>query len=57
MSMGCVLGKHDDTGIKEWAIYYLSKTLDFELFFFSNQKNHRLGLVWSGKPLEPGLNY
>ena len=25
MSMGCVLGKHDETGHKEQAIYYLSK--------------------------------
>lgn len=48
MSMGCVLGKHDDTGIKEWAIYYLSKTLDFELFFFfkPEKSQARSGLVW-----------
>ena len=25
VSMGCVLGKHDETGRKEHAIYYLSK--------------------------------
>ena len=23
--MGCILGQHDETGRKEWAIYYLSK--------------------------------
>ena len=26
-SMGCVLGQHDESGRKEHAIYYLSKSL------------------------------
>ena len=24
-SMGCMLGQHDESGKREWAVYYLSK--------------------------------
>jgi hypothetical protein len=43
--MRCVLGQHDDMGGKEWAIYYLSKTLSIKLFFKPEKSQARSGLV------------
>ena len=38
-SMGCVLGQHDETEKKEWAIYYLSKKfIDYETRYPSMEK-------------------
>ena len=39
ISMGCVLGQHDETGRKEQAIYYLSKKFtDYESKYLSLEK-------------------
>jgi hypothetical protein len=45
-SMGCVLGQHDESGRKEHAIYYLSKSLPTV-----NKDTHcsrKLAALWDG---------
>ena len=45
-SMGCVLGQHDESGRKEHAIYYLSKSLPTV-----NKDTHcsrKLAALWHG---------
>ena len=45
-SMGCVLGQHDESGRKEHAIYYLSKSLSTV-----NKDTHssrKLAALWHG---------
>ena len=45
-SMGCVLGQHDESGRKEHAIYYLSKSLPTV-----NKDTHcsrKLAVLWHG---------
>lgn len=50
-SMGCVLGQQDETGRKEYAIYYLSKKFtDCESRYSMLEKNC-CALAWSAKCL------
>lgn len=50
-SMGCVLGKQDETGRKEHAIYYLSKKLtDYESRYSLLEKTC-CTLVWVARSL------
>ena len=50
-SMGCVLGQHNETGIKEHAIYYLNKKLtDYETRYSLLEKTY-CALSWATKRL------
>ena len=50
-SMGCVLGQQDETGKKEFAIYYLSKKFtDCEIGYSMLQKTYCI-LAWAAKHL------
>ncbi|XP_050920565.1 uncharacterized protein LOC127138217 [Lathyrus oleraceus] len=50
-SMGCVLGQHDETGQKEYAIYYMSKTfIDYETKY-SLLENTCCALAWVSRRL------
>ena len=50
-SMGCVLGQHDESGRKERAIYYLSKTFtDCETRYSVLEKNC-CALAWASRRL------
>ena len=55
--MGCVLGQHDETGKKEYAIYYLSKKFtDYESKYPSEEKIC-CALVWTAQRLRQYLLY
>ena len=50
-SMGCILGQQDETGNKEYAIYYLSKKFtDYESRYSMLEKTG-FSLVWEEKRL------
>ena len=50
-SMGCILGQQDETGKKEFAIYYLSKKFtDCESRYSMLEKTH-CALAWAAKCL------
>src|ERR1044072_6322572 len=50
-SMGCVLGQHDESGRKEHAIYYLSKTFtDCETRYSQLEKTCN-ALAWAARRL------
>src|ERR1044072_2219753 len=50
-SMGCVLGKHDESGRKEYIIYYLSKTFtDCETRYSQLEKTCN-ALAWAARRL------
>ena len=48
-SMGCMLGQHDDSRKREWAVYYLSKK------FTACEMNYSLlekrVVLWYGHPI------
>ena len=50
-SMGCVLGKHDETDRKEHAIYYLSKKFTDSESQYSMLEKTFCGLAWASKRL------
>lgn len=45
-SMGCVLGKHDETGRKEHALYYLSKKFTESETRYSFLEKPYYALAW-----------
>ena len=50
-SMGCVLGQHDESGRKEYAIYYLSKKFtDCETKYSLLEKTY-CALEWASRRL------
>ena len=50
-SMGCALGQQDETGKKEFAIYYLSKKFtDCETWYSMLEKTY-CALAWAAKHL------
>ena len=50
-SMGCILGQQDETGKKEYAIYYLSKTFTDCESRYSMMEKTCCTLVWGTKHL------
>ena len=50
-SMGCVLGQQDETGKKEFAIYYLSKKFTDCETRYSMLEKTRCALAWAVKRL------
>lgn len=50
-SMGCVLGKQDETGRKEHTIYYLSKKFNDCETRYSLLKKTCCALAWAAKRL------
>ena len=45
--MGCMLGQHDDSGRREWAIYYLSKKFTAYEMNYSLSERTCWALVWA----------
>jgi len=50
-SMGCMLGQHDDSGKRERAIYYLSKTFTVCEINYSLLERTCCALVWASHRL------
>ena len=51
-SMGCVLGQHDETERKEWAIYYLSKKFTNYESRYPSVEKICCALAWTVKRLQ-----
>ena len=56
-SMGCVLGKHDETEKKEHVIYYLSKKLTEYDSKYSPMEKMCCALAWTAQRLKQYLLY
>ena len=58
VSMGCMLRKHDESGKREWAIYYLSKKFTTCEMSYSLLEKTCCALVWAAHCLRQYmLNY
>ena len=55
--MGCVLGKHDETGCREQAIYYLSKKFTEYESKYSLLEKMCYALTWTAQKLRQYMLY
>ena len=51
-SMGCIMGQQDETGKKEFAIYYLSKKFTYCESRYSMLEKTCCALAWAAKRLQ-----
>ena len=50
-SMGCMLGQHDDSGMREWVVYYLRKKFTSYEMNYSLLEKTCCALVWASHRL------